>query len=299
MNIGIAGAGAVGCHYAAKLLAAGVPVRLLARGAHLAALQQDGLLHVSAGRSRRWSVSASDDPRILHDCSVILLACKMTGLLAMLQAMRAAGVAPGMLVTLQNGVRAPDLVAAAFPAVPVLAGTAFIGVRRAAPGHVLHTAAGGIRLAWWRRLGADADGLLACLKRAGVPVRMEPDAQTMLWRKMLWNCGFNALTAITRRYAKDMAADAQTRAIVESAMREALAVACREGAALSEEDIHKHIEVTLGMGPVKTSMWQDIEAGARTEIDALNGDVVKRAQTLGLSAPVNAMLVALVHAIER
>ncbi|RMH59615.1 MAG: 2-dehydropantoate 2-reductase [Zetaproteobacteria bacterium] len=297
MKIGIAGAGAVGCHYAAKLLAAGADVLLLARGAHLRALCDHGLLHESDGQCRRLEVAASDDVTILDGCDVILLASKMTDLEGMLAAMGAARLKPGMLATLQNGVRAPGMVAEVFPGVPVLAGTAFIGVRRVAPGHVLHTAAGGVRLAWWRQMGASAEPLLDWLERAGVPARMEPDAVTLLWRKMLWNCGFNALTAITRRYAKDMAANPETREIVEAAMREALALARHEGAGVDEDDIRKHIEVTLRMGPVKTSMWQDVEMGARTEIDELNGYVAKRAQTLGLSAPVNAMLTALVHAL--
>ena len=299
MHIGFAGAGAVGCHYAGKLVQQGVQVSLLARGAHLRALQQHGLYHESEGRLRQLSVRADEDPAVLADCDVIVLSSKMTGLAALLESLQSALSAPPLLVTLQNGVQAPDMVARAFPDVPLLAGTAFIGVRIERPGHVLHTAAGGIRLAVWRKVSADdAHALLEVFRQAGVPARFDADACTLLWRKMLWNCGFNAITAITRRYARDMAAGVETLPLVTAAMQEAMAVGQCCGAAVSEQDICNHIDVTLAMGPVKTSMWQDIESGAASEIDYINGYIVRKAEELGLAAPVNTMLTALMHAIE-
>ncbi len=300
MKIGFAGAGAVGCHYASKLMQAGHEVALLARGAHLQALQREGLHHESDGVVHRLMVHADDAPAILADCDVIVLSCKMTGLGSMLESLQPVLRGTPLLITLQNGVEAPGMVAQAFPACPVAAGTAFIGVRIERPGYVLHTAAGGIRLAWWRSSqDFDLHALLERFQQAGVPARFEVEAHSLLWRKMLWNCGFNAITAITRRYARDMAAHAETLSLVTAAMQEAMAVGQRCSANLGEEDIRKHIEVTLAMGAVKTSMWQDIEAGAGSEIDYINGYVVRKAAEFGLSAPVNTMLVALVHAIER
>jgi len=299
MKIGFAGAGAVGCHYASKLMQAGHQVMLLARGTHLQALQREGLQHESDGVVHRLAVHASDDAMILAECDVIIFSCKMTGLAALLKALQPVLRTAPLLVTLQNGVEAPAMTAEAFPACPVAAGTAFIGVRIERPGYVLHTAAGGVRLAWWQ-LSQDVDlqVLLACLQQAGVPARLDADARSMLWRKMLWNCGFNAITAITRRYARDVAAGAETRALVRAAMQEAVAVGQCCGADICEEDIRKHIEVTLAMGPVKTSMWQDVEAGAGSEIDYINGYVARKADELELAAPVNTMLTALIHAIE-
>ena len=298
MIIGIAGAGAVGCHYGSLLQQAGNEVRFLARGAHLAALQQHGLTHFSSGAKKIIRVQADDHPAVLADADVVLVCCKMTGLEAMLAALAPHLAPTTLLVCLQNGIRAPEMLDKAIPGNPLVAGAAFIGARIEQPGVLVHSAAGGMRLARWRQDDERFPRLLRMMLGAGIPVREETDARLMLWRKLLWNVGFNALTAITRRYAHEMAADAETLSLVRQAMEEAVSVAQSENVPLHESDIEKHIAVTLSMGPVKTSMWQDIEQGRATEVDFINGEVARRGAAANLETPVNRMLTALVHAIE-
>ena len=300
MRIGVAGAGAVGCHYGSLLQQSGHEVRYLARGEHLAALRRDGLLHVSQGVETRLAVRADDDVAWLSDAEVVLLAGKMTDFDPLLHSLAAHVSAGALLLTLQNGVAAPDKVQQAFPRHAIAAGTAFIGARIERPGVVVHSAAGGIRMGHWQAGPGEKyfQPMLAALHQAGVPVREEMDPRLMLWRKLLWNVGFNPITAITRRFARDMAADAATLSLVRGAMQEAVAVAQAAGVGLNDEDIAKHVQVTLEMGPVKTSMWQDIERGRPTEIDFLNGFVVHKGLQLGVATPVNDMLTVLVHAIE-
>jgi 2-dehydropantoate 2-reductase len=301
MKIGVAGAGAVGCHYGSLLQQAGHELAYLARGAHLAALRRDGLLHVSHGVETRLAVRADDDAALLGDAEVVLLSGKMTDLSGLLRLL--AGHMPdgALLVTLQNGVLAPEMAQQAFPHHAIAAGSAFIGVRIERPGVVVHSAAGGMALGHWQSGPGDMrlQPLIAALEQAGVPVREESDVQLMLWRKLLWNCGFNALTAITRRFARDMAAGEETLPLVRAAMAETVAVAQAAGVALSADDIDRHVQVTLaGTGTVKTSMWQDIERGRPTEVDFLNGFVAQRGAELGVATPVNDMLTVLMHAIE-
>ncbi|TLS73713.1 2-dehydropantoate 2-reductase [Mariprofundus erugo] len=299
MKMGFAGAGAVGCHYGSKLAQAGASVVLLARGAHLLAMQRDGLLHESEGHTLRVPMCASDDVDVLAACDVVFFACKMTGLPSLIEQLRGRLAAGTLLVTLQNGVQAPAMLADAFYGYPVVAGTAFIGARLEAPGHVIHSAAGGVRLGAW---SAEVDAgrlqqLVATLQQAGIPARIEEDPVVMLWRKLLWNCGFNAMTAITRRYAGEIVADPALREMAELAMQETVAVACASGVALTEADIAGHVAITAAMGPVKTSMWQDIEAGRPVEVDYINGYVAGEAERLGLAAPVNRLLAVLVRAM--
>lgn len=301
MKIGFLGAGAVGCHYGSKLQQAGVDVLLLARGAHLQAMLSHGLKHESEGVCRDIAIAATGAIERLRTCSVLVLSCKMTGLNAMLDEMQGNIADGALLVTLQNGVQAPAMVAAAFPDHAVVAGTAFIGARLEQPGFVKHTAAGGVRMGLWQGGGGEeyvARLMDACVV-AGVPARMDDDPEAMLWRKLLWNCGFNAITAITRRYAREMAADDGTLEMVRQAMVETVALAQARGIGLDAADMDKHIDVTLAMGPVKTSMWQDIDAGHKTEVDFLNGYVAAESVAMHLSAPVNQCLTTLVHAIER
>ncbi|MDX8404692.1 MAG: 2-dehydropantoate 2-reductase [Mariprofundus sp.] len=298
MKIGFAGAGAVGSHYGSKLSQAGYEVLLLARGAHLRALQSGGLKHDSEGSSLILSVDASDDMNRLGECDVVVVSCKMTGLARLLESIHGHVPAGALLVTLQNGVEAPDMVAEAFPEHAVVAGTAFIGARLEAPGYVIHSAAGGVRMGLWHQGNGvqyltELDG---AFQTAGVASRIDADPRAMLWRKLLWNCGFNAITAMTRRYARQMAAHAETLQLVRAAMQETVALARAQGIAIDDRDINKHIAVTLAMGPVKTSMWQDLEAGRPCEVDYINGYVASRSAALGLAAPVNRMLTTLMHA---
>jgi len=300
MKIGIAGAGAVGCHYGSMLQQAGYDVLLLGRGEHLAALQNDGLVHESDGVPKHLTVKATNSVADIGVCDVVMICCKMIGLSAMLEELQGVVGKGALLVSLQNGVEAPDYVSSAFPYHAIAAGTAFIGARIENPGHVIHSAAGGIRLAQWQNGEGEVyfKPLVQALEAAGVPIRVEDDVRLMLWRKLLWNIGFNAITAITGRHARDVAAVPETLSIIRAAMQEAVAVANAEGVALTDEDITKHIGVTLKMGPVKTSMWQDIETGRLTEVDYINGYVINRADELSLQAPTNRMLTALLHAIE-
>lgn len=297
MQIYVAGAGAVGCHYGSKLLQAGHKVTFLARGAHLRALREHGLVHESMGQRLVLPVEATDDPSTAVGADWILLTCKMTSLAPMLASLKEHVRPDALVLTLQNGVDAPPMAAEAFPGRCVLAGCAFIGARLASPGYVIHSAAGGIRMGVWRKGSAriDVEQAAQIFRDAGVDVRVEKDVLTMLWRKMLWNCGFNALTAILRRYAHECVADPDCCWIVRRAMEEALQAALQQGAKLAVEDIEKHLRVTASMGPVMTSMWQDIEAGRPTEVDFINGKVAQ----LVPQALVNRMLTSLVHALQR
>ena len=140
--------------------------------------------------------------------------------------------------------------------------------------------------------------LIEQLKKGGVAARLDSDPATMLWRKLLWNSGFNAITAITKRFAKQICEDEKRLAIARSAMEETVAVAQAQGITIGEDDIQAQIDVTLTMGPVKTSMWQDIEAGHKTEVEYINGVVVRRGDQRGISVVTNRMLLQEIQAIE-
>ncbi len=303
MKIGIAGAGAVGCHYGSLLQQAGSDVVYLARGEQLVALKENGLTHIANENRVRLHVQASGDASILDGCDVLLITCKTTALEQL--CMQIAPVVNGemLLVTMQNGVTAPDMVACCFPGSPLVAASAFIGVRVEKPGVIIHSAAGHVRLGWWQQKSEHASlmlkSLIAAWRLSAVDAQEVADMESMLWHKMLWNCGFNAITALTRCYAKDIAADEDSVRWVRAAMQEVVAVADGSGVTLPDDAIEQHLDLTMKAGPVKSSMWQDIEHGRPTEIEAMNGFVAIKARELGLEAPVNDMLTALIRIAEK
>ena len=301
MKAGIAGAGAVGCHYGAMLQQGGVDTVYLARGGHLTALQTSGLTHISMGNSKHLTVSASGDVTSLADCDVILFACKTTGLEAMCVALTRVVPEDCVLLTMQNGVEAPDVVQRYFPHNPVIAASAFIGARIEEPGVINHSAAGHIRLGLYKpseRAEQILNQLIQAWSTSGVDAAVPDDVHVMLWHKMLWNCGFNAITALTRRYAKDIATEPDTERWVRDAMQETIDVALAMGVVLPPDAIDQHLALTLKAGEVKTSMWQDMEHGRPTEIATMNGYVAKQAKVLGLETPVNDLLASLIRVAD-
>ena len=300
LTIGIAGAGAVGGHYAARLARAGVSVRLLARGAHLAHLRQRGLVYEPREGGREvWRLPASDDPAFLADCAIWLLAAKTKDLPALLASL--APFARGRVaITLQNGVSAPELACEAFPGAVIVAGSAFVGAWMPAPGCVRHTAAGGLHFARVRGDPAGRLGWLAGrLAAARVETGIETDWRAMLWRKMVWNCGFNALTALLDMQAHEVARDAHASEVARRAMAETVQAARALGVRLPGGLPEAMLARTRMLEGVRTSMWQDLGRGRATEVDDMNGAVVRAARAHGLDAPVNETLLRLVHARER
>ncbi len=299
MCVGIAGAGAVGCFYGLALQRAGLDVVFLARGSHLQALQNTGLCYESAGEQEVFSVNASGDVEILADCDVILLCCKTTQLDAMCQSLLHVVNPEVTWLTLQNGVQAANQVSAYFPKHCVLAASAFIGVRIEKAGHVIHSAAGHIRLGNWR---GDNDNISTSLrdawKKAGVDAKIEKDMHTTVWQKMLWNCGFNAVTALTKRYARDVALHNEMSAWVRAAMLETMTVAEAVGIKLDEDMVDKHMQMTCEAGEVKSSMWQDMSCKKSTEIAAMNGYIVEQGKKLGIAMPINTMLTNMIDLAE-
>lgn len=292
MIVGIAGAGAVGGHYGLALLRSGLEVRFLSRGAHLKAMQTQGLSHISAGKKEHFFVDCSDDPCILQDCSVILFACKTTQLESMIELTRAY-LLKQVLVTMQNGVQAPDLLKMHLPDFAILAASAFIGVCIEPAGTIVHSAAGHVRLGLWTDSQASRRSLAELVnhwRKAGVDAAPVDDMRHMLWQKMVWNCGFNAITALTLSYARDIAIDTGISHWAQRAMAEVIMIAQHEGVKLDQGCIEKNMRVTIQAGPVKSSMWQDVVHQRPVEIEAMNGHIVHLAEKYGVDVPVNRML---------
>ena len=304
-SIGVMGAGAVGCYFGARLATAGVPVTLVARPAHAEAIARDGLDFDGVNGRERVRLTASTDIEALRACGVVLVCVKTPNTDA--TAARLAEVLPEetLVVSLQNGVDNAwrirrRLSNAVVPAV------VYVSVEMRGPGVLRHN--GGGRLIVGDPLAEPGRGqaarerleeLVSTLGEAGVPCTWSADVRVDLWTKLATNCAYNAISALTQLRYHHIAAHPGTRVVMAAVVAEIARVAEAEGVAVSEADLSAAVDrIVEAMPMALSSMAQDLLAGRRTEIEDLNGFVVRRGASHGLPTPVNTTLHALVGLAE-
>jgi 2-dehydropantoate 2-reductase len=201
------------------------------------------------------------------------------------------------VATLQNGIGGADALAEAFGAERVLAGVTYQGATVLAPGRIRHHMHGET---WIGDDLARATPLADALTAAGQPAHALAPVAPRVWKKLVNNCMGNATAALTGMHAGQMTADDGILALQRTIATEAVGVAAALGHDLDLEDCIATNEAILrSSGDGRPSMLQDVEAGRRTEIDTLNGAIVRHADALGLDVPVNRALAALVAGWER
>lgn len=297
------GAGAVGCFYGAKLAEAGAPVTLVARAAHVDAIRAAGLLFESGGERRRIAIDATTDPDVLREADLALFCVKTrdTEEGARIVAPR---LRPGAIVaSLQNGVDNVERMRAAAGLDP-LAAVVYVATAMGGPGHLVHSGRGDLVLGEVAGgAGSDpgrAERVAAWFERAGVPCPVSADVRAALWTKLAMNCVYNAISGLARARYGRILGEPLARETMRDLVAECVAVARADGVDLGDEAALFASAVRLGeaMSGQFSSTAQDLMAGKPTEIDALNGHVVRRGAALGVPAPVNRTMVALVRLLE-
>ncbi|MEY4509343.1 MAG: hypothetical protein RLZZ450_1465 [Pseudomonadota bacterium] len=294
----VIGAGGVGGYLSARLAQANNDVTIAARGAHGRALQERGLtLHTSKGSEHivlPRVVASVDSLREQFD--LVLVAVKWSGLEQALDPLPNLLAPYGVVVPLLNGLTSEDVVARYVGAQRTLAGVAYMSAGILEPGAIYETGNTRVGLAAYRP-GQDADleRVGALLSRASIPVQQQPDYMTMLWQKMVWNAPFNGICALARRPAG--ACVELMEPLIKRAMLEVIAVARAEGVVIPEQFADFMLGTTREQFALtEPSMLQDLRAGRATEVDILQGEVVLRAQKLGVDVPVLSTLAALMRA---
>lgn len=300
MKVGVMGTGAVGGYYGAMLARAGVPVVFIGRPAQVATLHHDGLRLQTRSFDERVRVSASADTSALADCALVLC-CVKSGDTETAGRQMAADLAPDAVVlSLQNGVDNAGRLAAQLPAgTPVAAAVVYVASELAAPDHVRHHGRGELVLARWAARPGQArpEAVQALFAQAGVPVELAADVDAALWSKLVLNCAYNALSAISRLpYGRLVRGDG-VDAVMRDVVAECQAVATASGVALP--DLWPAVERIAATMPAQlSSTAQDLLRGKPSEIDHLNGFVARRGAQLGVPTPVNRALHAIVKLLE-
>jgi len=303
--VAVVGAGAVGCFYGGMLARAGAPVTLIGRPAHVQAIRHDGLLLDTLGFSERVAVRASTEMTAARGASLVLFCVKSNDTDAAARALAPHLEAGSVVLSLQNGVDNVDRIRARVPG-HVHAAVVYVAAAMAGPGHVRHTGRGDLLIGTVERdpdRRAAAQPILrqvgAWFERAGVPCPVSADIEGELWAKLLINCAYNAISALGRARYRRIGAHPQALAVLEAAVTEVIAVAEAAGVRLPGGDLLSAArDISRTMAGATSSTAQDIARGKRTEIDHLNGYVVRCGEALGIPVPVNRTLHALVRLLE-
>jgi 2-dehydropantoate 2-reductase len=291
----VVGCGAIGSLFGALLARAGHTVWMVDNHPQRARIiARQGLLVAGPDGSFHARVNATADPRRVPATDFVFIFVKAYATPAAAETV-ALIAGDAAVVTLQNGLGNVATLAERFGGERVLGGATAQGATEIGPGQVRHAGVGATVVA-----GSRAGELAGLLNDAGIETQVTNDLEGALWSKLVVNCGINAVGALTRLPNGGLAQDPSAVQILRAAVQEAAAVARAKGIRLAYDDPAGYTqEVCCASATNVNSMLQDVLRGRRTEVEFINGVVVREAQELGLEAPVNAALVALVGAIER
>lgn len=306
LTVGIMGAGAVGMFLAARLARGGTRVVAVARPGHVEAVTGHGLQVASVDGPFVAHPTVSADPGVLRGCHVVLVCVKTVDTDATALLLDGVLGAETLVVSVQNGVdNAWRLRERLSPA--VVPAVVYVSAEMTGPGQLRHNGGGrlivGAPLAD-ERARPEAQRRLAALARAlqhaGVPCQTSDDVRVDLWTKLTANCAYNAISALSgQRYGR-LAADDGVQDVMQLVTDEIAAVAAADGVPVTRAALGDAVAAIARIMPqALSSTAQDLQAGRRTEIDDLNGFVVRRGTTLGVPTPVNRTLQALVKFAER
>jgi 2-dehydropantoate 2-reductase len=301
-SFAVLGAGAVGGYFGGRLLAAGFDVTFLARGESLAALRARGLRITSiAGDAHLQPVKAVAEVGELGARDVVLVAVKTWQLEPLLRELPSIVGPQTVVVPLLNGVEAPDRLAAVVDRRRVAGGLCEIGAVIEEPGHVRHFAAVPV-IRFGELDGSESprlDALVEAFGRAGVEAVHTRDVMLAMWRKFLLIVGYGGVGALARVPIGALLRNASTKGLLETAMREVVAVARARGVGLSAADIDSTFAYLERLPEgATTSLQRDITNGRPSELDAWSGAVVRLGEAAGVAVPLNAVIRALLSAQE-
>lgn len=296
------GAGAVGSYFGGMLARAGAPVTLVGREQHVEAISRHGLYIDSIDFQQHVKISATSDVSAAREAEVVLFSLKTYDTEQAAQTL-AAHLAPGaIVVSLQNGVDNVERIRSA-AGIEAIAAVVYVAVAMTGPGRIKHSGRGDLIVGNLLRDGPNRQGDLdVCAKlfeRAGIPCRISENIEAELWTKMIINCAYNAISALGRAKYARLAQNSSTRDLMIRVTEEALAVARAAGVHLAEPKMVEDVlQIAETMSGATSSMAQDIARGRNTEIDSLNGYLVRRGTEQGVAVPANQTLHALVKLLE-
>ena len=292
MKIAILGSGGVGGYFGGRLATAGSDVTFVARGAHLAAIRNNGLKLISPrGDAHIAKPRAVETIAEVAAADLVLVGVKLWDTEAV-----AAGLAPlarsgAAILSLQNGVQKDDILRAHVPAASVMGGVCYIAAAIAEPGVIAHSGAMQ-RLVFGEYGGTKStrsETFLKACTEAGIDAECSDAIERLIWEKFVFVVGLSGMTALFRTTIGPIREDVKQRAMLLAAMREVVAVGRAKGVPLPEDFAESRLAFCDTIPAAMTSsMKTDLERGNRLEQPWLGGGVVEMGRALGIPTPVNA-----------
>lgn len=293
MKIAVMGAGAVGCYYGAMLARAGHSVVLIGRPAFVDAVKHEGLLLESKHFTGRVPVQADSSPAAVKDADLVLF-CVKSGDTESAGAAIAPHLSPrAAVLSMQNGVDNAARLSSVIGrnAIPVVV---YVATEMAGPGHVLHHGRGDLLIG-----PSDSSAAIASMMTAaGLPSEVSDRVFDALWTKLIINCAYNGLSAIAQLPYGELIRQPHVVDTMRSIYDECIAVARADGITLPDNLWQSLQDISVNMARQRSSTAQDLARGKKSEMEHLNGYVVRRGKELGVAAPVNRTLLCAVQLLE-
>lgn len=302
MRIAVMGAGGTGAYFGGLLARAGEDVMFIARGAHLDAIRAEGL-RVKSRLVGEFTlpVKATDDPGEIGPVELILFCVKAYDTDAAAERIRGLIGPDTMILSVQNGIDNEERISKMVDRTHVLGGLAQVVSVIEAPGVIAQTAGFGKII--FGELSGDrtprTERLLTMFQRAGIAAELRTDILVALWEKFLFICGYSGVTALTRLPIGPILACPDTRALLRGTMEEAEAIgrACNIGLPVGCAD--GALNLLSGLEPAaRSSLYYDLAAGRRLEVEALNGAIVRLGRERGIATPLNFAIYAALKPYE-
>ena len=291
MKILIMGSGGIGGYFGARLALGGADVSFVARGPHLAAMRENGLiLDTPQGLVHAAGINvverAADAPRP----DFVLLAVKLWDTEDALEQIKRALGADTTVISLQNGVLKDDLLRQAFAPAQLMGGVAYVATRIARPGVIQQTGPMQ-RMQFGEYDGsrsARAEALLQACVKGGINAEIVDDIRRVLWEKYVFLAALSGATTAIRKPIGPIRSHPQTRAFFLDLMREVVAVGRAHGVKLPADYAEQRLELADDVDPGMTSsMHHDLDQGKRLEVRWLSGGVVELGARVGVATPLH------------
>jgi 2-dehydropantoate 2-reductase len=295
LKVAVMGAGAVGCYFGGMLARAGHAVTFIARPNHVEAILRDGLRMETRTFDEHVRVNAATGPAGAQGADLVLFSVKSMDTEAAGEQIRPFLRSDTLVLCLQNGVDNADRLRAVLPQHEVAAAVVYVATEMAGPGHLKHHGRGELVIEPARA----SERVAQALRDAGVPTEISDNVRGALWLKLILNCAYNPISAIAQKPYGENVQGVGVWDVMRDVVDECLAVAKAEGVQVPADAHAAARKLVEGMPSQYSSTAQDLARGKPTEIDFLNGYVVRRGEALGIATPANRVLWALVTLMEK